>query len=247
MNKNGDLRSAVYGRYLDAQGNQNAYAPLALSDDVGNELYGRHFEGVDREGPVIELGAGAGHFLAYLRRKGFTHVRGVDLSGPLVDLAKENGVEVVQGDALGFLAGIGDASCAAVVAIDVFEHLGREDLLAIARECHRVLKAHGRLLVQTVNGQGLFPGQVMFGDLTHVTILNPASMSQLLAMCGFSEISFHETGPLGSSTRDCIRKLVWRAIKRALNFCRWVEARKRQDVWTENMICCCRKPGKQAG
>jgi SAM-dependent methyltransferase len=242
MNEPGDLRSDVYAQYLASGGLQSSYSPQALSDAVGDELYGKHLDDVDQAGTVIELGAGAGHFLAYLRRKGFSTVRGVDLVPPLVNMAREQGLDVVHGDVLGFLAGLADASCSAVVAIDLVEHLSREELLKTIRACLRVLKPGGTLLLQTVNGQGLFPGQVMFGDLTHITILNPASMSQLLAMSGFTDVRFYETGPLGTSMKDRARKLAWHVLKSLLNLCRWIETRKRQDVWTENMICCCRKP-----
>lgn len=237
-----DARSEVYGGYLAGGGRENAYAPQALADDAGDELYGRHLDGVGRDGLVVELGAGAGHFLAYLRRKGFTRLRGVDLSAPLVALAKAQDLDVGHGEARDFLAGLADASCAAVVAIDLVEHLQRDELLETVKACRRVLQPGGVLLVQTVNGQGLFPGQVMFGDYTHVTILNPASLTQVLALCGFEAVTFHETGPLGRATKDRLRKAAWRLTKSLLNLLRWIEARKRQDVWTENMICCCRKP-----
>ena len=242
MKKTEDIRPQVYARYVAPSGGEGFHA-YPLPDHLGDTLYGRHLAGVDREALVMEVGAGAGHFLAYLRRRGFQRLIGVDLADDLVREARAQGLEVAHGDALVHLAGLPENSCGAVVAIDVIEHFTKPELLNFLREAMRVLQPGGVLLLQTVNGEGLFPGQVMFGDLTHETILNPVSLGRTLTLTGFGAATFLETGPLGVGWKDDLRRWLWRAIKGMLNFIRWVEARKRQDVWTENMICCCRKPG----
>ena len=209
-----DVRPYLYAHYVAKSVSTSGYHPNRLPEFLGDALYGRHLTALDRRAPVIEIGAGAGHFLAYLRQKGFAH-----------------------------LTGQPNATCGAVVAIDVLEHLTKPELLAFFQESLRALQPGGILLVQTVNGQGLFPGQIAYGDLTHETILNPVSLSRTLTMIGFTNLTFHESGPLGCTKVDGLRRLAWRMIKRGLNFIRWVEARKRQDLWTENMICVSHKAG----
>ena len=46
------------------------------------------------------------------------------------------------------------------------------------------------MLVQTANGAGLFPAQVIYGDLTHMTIFTPHSLAQLLRASGFVDLAF---------------------------------------------------------
>lgn len=238
-----DVRPYLYAHYVAQSATASGYHPNALPEYLGDALYGRHLVSVDRRAPVIEIGTGAGHFLAYLRQKGFEHLSGVDLSEELVAQAQAQGLAVTQGDGICYLADQPDASCGAVVAVDVVEHLTKSELLAFFKESLRVLQPGGVLLIQTVNGQGLFPGQIAYGDLTHETILNPGSLGRTLTTIGFTDLSFHESGPLGRTKMDSLRRLAWRMVKRMLNFLRWIEARKRQDVWTENMICCAHKAG----
>ncbi len=238
-----DVRPYLYAHYVAKSATASGCHPNALPDYLGDALYGRHLASVNRQSPVIEIGTGAGHFLAYLRRKGFARLSGVDLSEELVAQAQAQGLAVTQGDGIRYLADQPEASCGAVVAIDVVEHLTKPELLAFFKESLRALQPGGVLLLQTVNGQGLFPGQIAYGDLTHETILNPDSLGRTLTTIGFTNLSFHESGPIGLRAVDRLRRLAWRIIKRLLNFLRWIEARKQQDIWTENMICCAHKAG----
>ena len=104
------------------------------------------------------------------------------------------------------------------------------------------LRPGGRLLVQTANGAGLFPSQVIYGDLTHVTIFSPQSLAQLLRSAGFSDLAFYETGPIPLRLRGRLDVALWSAIKLLANAVRSIETGKRQAIWTENFICLARKP-----
>lgn len=239
-----DFRQTIYARYLAAAGHNDSYAPCPLVDETGDQLYLPHVAGIGRDEHIVELGAGAGHFLAYLRRKGFKHLSGVDASEALVNIGCRDGIDLHCGDALAWLRKLPAGRCGAVVAIDLVEHLHPGELLTLLDEAHRVLRPGGVLLLQTVNGAGLFPGQIAHGDLTHVNVMNPASLSQALSICGFSDLSFHESGPIGTGGKAVLRRWAWRMIKAMLNAVRRIEARKRQDLWTENMICRAVKSGK---
>jgi SAM-dependent methyltransferase len=186
--------------------------------------------------PILEIGCGAGGLLAYLERRGFSHATGIDISAEQVALAKRQGVQAIVADAFEFLADHED-HFQAIVAVDVLEHFTRDELLRLAPLLHAALQPGGRLLVQTANGAGLFPGQVMYGDLTHMTIFTPQSLSQLLHGVGFPELDFYETGPIPIRLRGRLDVATWTAIKAAVNLMRYVETGKRQTIWTENFIC----------
>ncbi|MFB0508915.1 MAG: hypothetical protein ACETVX_00300, partial [bacterium] len=61
-------------------------------------------------------------------------------------------------------------------------------------------------------------------------------------VAGFEEIKFYETGPVPKNIKGKIRVILWSMIKGLANAIRIIETSKTQEVWTENLICCCRKP-----
>lgn len=192
--------------------------------------------GVSRRSPVLELGCGAGNVMSILAHEGFTEVTGVDISSEMVEIARRRGLDVVCGDALEHLATT-TQRFGAILAFDFIEHFSREELMALLPSIHERLLPGGVLVVQTPNGQGLSPLQVIYGDLTHLTILTPDSIEQLLRITGFTDIGVYETGPAPKSLTGVLRTGLWAGIKVVTNLVRMIETGKRQTVWTENMLC----------
>jgi SAM-dependent methyltransferase len=191
-----------------------------------------------RDAPVLEIGCGTGELLAFLQARGFTNAHGIDISPEQVVLARARGVDAEVGDALQISGSYG-----LIIAVDVLEHFTRDELLRLARVLYEALQPGGRLLIQTANGAGLFPRQVIYGDLTHMTIFTPESLAQLLKSSGFADLSFYETGPVPLRLRGKLNVLAWQLIKGAANIVRGIETGKSQAIWTENFICVARKPG----
>jgi SAM-dependent methyltransferase len=196
---------------------------------------------LDRSADVLEVGCGPGGLLAYLGRRGFSHALGVDISAEQIELATRRGVTAEQHDALAYLAERTERFDA-IIAVDVLEHFTRDELQRLVERAHMALRPGGRLLVQTANGAGLFPGQVIYGDLTHQTIFTPESLGQLLRYVGFANLDFYETGPIPVRVRGKLDVALWTAIKAVANTLRHVETGKRQAIWTENFICRAFKP-----
>jgi len=242
--KNTDYRQIAYTNYLQRPQNADArgYTPNAMPPELGAALYGDALAAADRAAPAFEIGAGEGHFLVYLRDQGFTRAYGVDLSAPMVEHARQRQVDVRLENGIEHLAALPDNHLGLVVAIDIIEHLNKPEIIDLLRHTLRTLKPGGVLIVKTVNGQGLFKGQVMYGDVTHTTMLNPGSLGQLLAMTGFTEPVFRESTFFGRGKREWLRRKLWPVIKAITNLCRWVESGKTQTIWSENMICWTRKP-----
>lgn len=236
-----DFRDGLYGRYVSAfKGErQSAAEPSFVWWD---HKYLPLLRGLDRGAPVLDIGCGAGGLLAYLERRGFSHATGVDISAEQVDLAKQRGVRATLGDVFDVLARQ-PATFAAIFAVDVFEHFSRDELLRVAPLLYATLTPGGSLLVQTANGAGLYPGQVIYGDLTHMTVLTPQSLGQLLRPSGFVDLAFYETGPIPIRLRGKLDVALWSAVKAIANTVRYIETGKRQTVWTENFICLASKPG----
>ena len=191
---------------------------------------------VPRDQPVLELGCGPGQLLEYLGQRGFRRRLGIDLSEEQVRRARARQQPALVADAVPFLR-TQPGRFGLVVAVDVFEHFTRDELIPLVEAIHAALRPAGVLLVQTANGQGLFPNQVIYGDLTHVTILTPGSLGQLLRRSGFAELTFAETGPVPVRLRGRLDSMAWWAIRQLASLIRQVETGKRQTVWTENFLC----------
>jgi 2-polyprenyl-3-methyl-5-hydroxy-6-metoxy-1,4-benzoquinol methylase len=243
-----DYRRPLYEHYVSKFKRIECSAQLAAEEAAWryfDQKYFRHIRHLGPDDAVLDVGCGSGLLLAYLAQKGFRSAEGVDVSEEQIELAKARNLRVRCGDVFGFLQGRAEAF-KAVIALDFVEHFTKEEALSLFSLLFRALKADGILLIQTPNGQGLFAGQVIYGDLTHCTIFTPESLSQALRLAGFNQIVFDETGPVPKNVTGALRFLLWNAIKRAANFIRLVEVGKRQKIWTENVICVCRKPAPDA-
>ena len=194
------------------------------------------FKGSEPNDKILELGCGPGNMLEFLTKCGFKQVKGIDISSEQVELAKKHGCDAEVADVFEYLDGKQD-TFDSIIALDFIEHFHKEELLELARLLFRALKKGGRLILQTPNGEGLFPRQIIYGDLTHLTIFTPASIMQLLKLVGFDNFHFTEAD-LIRRTRG---KLLWQLVKFVANSVRRIESGKSQTIWTENMICYCQK------
>jgi SAM-dependent methyltransferase len=234
-----DFRTALYDRYVSTfkgESSLNAEPSFVWWDHKYLPL----LDDLDRAAPILEIGCGGGGLLLYLERRGFSHAAGIDISPEQVEVARRRGVRAETGDVFESLAGRA-GTIAAVVAVDVFEHFSRDELVRLAPLLYAALRPGGRLLVQTANGAGLFPAQVIYGDLTHMTIFTPKSLEQLLRTSGFVDLAFYETGPIPIRLRGKVDVALWSAIKAVASAIRHIETGKRQTIWTENFICVARK------
>ena len=230
-----DFRGRLYERYVStfkAEHSAGADGSAAWWDHKFLPL----LDDLDRSAPILDVGCGGGGLLVYLGRRGFSHATGIDISAEQVAIAQQRGVAATVADAFEFLAQHAD-HFQAIVAVDVLEHFTRDELFHLAPLLSAALRPGGRLLVQTANGAGLFPGQVIYGGLTHMTIFTPQTLAQLLRPHGFDAFTFSETGPIPLRLRGRLDVAMWGAIKAAVNLVRYVETGKRQAIWTENFIC----------
>lgn len=131
------------------------------------ELVGEYTRGVDR---VLEVGCGLRHYERYCR--GAEYV-GVDSDSTLKPMV------VARAESLPFR----ESCFEVVVMLDVLEHVG--DLEAALRECVRVLRRGGRLLVTTPNTVG-FGFYDSFADRTHLHHFSWHSLENTLRKVGLS-------------------------------------------------------------
>ncbi|MGC8873968.1 MAG: class I SAM-dependent methyltransferase [Chloroflexia bacterium] len=146
---------------------------------------------LERPADVLDAGCGAGPGLRFFVARGH-RVTGVDRSALALQRASRQvpDARLVQAD---LQAGIPFApeSFDLVVLGDVIEHL--PDGLFLLRECYRILRPGGHLLVSTVNLWDLrrfFQGPRWSGraDPTHVCLYNPCGLRRILLRAGFRKV-----------------------------------------------------------
>lgn len=238
-----DIRNQLYRNYVSkfktSQINKDEKS-LRKYHRWCNHKYLPILKNLDKDDSILELGCGPGYILNYLSTKGFNNVKGIDISQEQVDLAKSRSLNAETADVFHFLSGEKE-KYKVILALDFIEHFTKQELLNLFPLIYESLSKDGVLLLQTPNGQGLFSGQVIYGDLTHMTIFAQDSLTNILQLTGFKDIHFSETGPAPDSLEGIIRTIIWKCFRTTIWFIREIEARNPAKLWTENMICWCKK------
>lgn len=164
---------ATYGAFKTA-GRSVAATPKRLARALGlKNRYLRFMRGIDRDGPVVEIGCGGGEFMEELRGAGFTDVVGVDCS------PSYSSPGVIVGDAYGFISQQRDRSLSAIVALDVLEHFDASETAALLKASARKLATDGRIVVRVPNGASPLGLPNQNGDVSHRAVLTEVSLAQL--------------------------------------------------------------------
>jgi SAM-dependent methyltransferase len=153
------------------------------------------------EPDVVDLGCGRGEFLDLLRERGI-RARGVDLNHAMVELSRARGLDVEQGDALGYLRGLPDDSVGGVFAAQVIEHLEPGYLVALIETAGHKLRPGGVLVLETINPAcwaAFFDSYIR--DLTHVRPLHPETLRYLLRTSGFRNVEIDFRSPVPDASR----------------------------------------------
>jgi len=137
--------------------------------------------------PVVDLGCGRGELLSLLREAG-VEARGVDLDPDMVAFARGEGLDVVEGDAVGYLEGLDDGSLGGVFAAQLVEHLPAPALVRLLALAARKLRPGGVLVAETINPLSPLALRSYFADLTHAQPLVPETLELLARQSGFASV-----------------------------------------------------------
>ncbi|MGH7953829.1 MAG: class I SAM-dependent methyltransferase [Limisphaerales bacterium] len=153
--------------------------------------------------PLVEMACGHGSFLHWLKSRCYVHITGVDSSAEQIEFARQVGVPVEQDDVNRWLARQPKNHFGAIVAIDLVEHLPKDDFMELLHLAHSALLPGGSLILRLPNGDSPFVGMNLFNDITHVWTYTPNALNSLSQMHGFSATQFADEGA------DVIRDHRW--------------------------------------
>jgi SAM-dependent methyltransferase len=150
---------------------------------------------------VVDVGCGRGELLALLKERGVA-ARGVDVNAGMVARCRTNGLEVDQGDALGYLSRQPDAQIGALVAIQVVEHFEPAYLTRFLETAFHKLRPGAPIILETINPacwMAFF--ETYIRDLTHQRPLHPETLRYLVEASGFSHADVQFRRPVSERDR----------------------------------------------
>lgn len=135
--------------------------------------------------PVIDIGCGRGELIASLYEHGVRTI-GLDVNHAMVKEAQGRGFEAHQGDALTYLRSLESNSVGGITGMHIVEHLPFSELIALFKECYRVIVPGGAIIFETPNPENLIVGIYGFYmDPSHLNPLPPPLLDFAVRHTGF--------------------------------------------------------------
>ena len=150
---------------------------------------------------VVDVGCGRGELLELLRQHGVV-ARGVDTNDGMVQLCRARGLDVEQGDALGYLERQADGSVGGLAAIQVVEHFEPAYLLRFLEAAFHKMRPGAPMVLETINPacwMAFF--ETYIRDVTHKQPLHPETLRYLVQTSGFTSVDVHFRSPVRESDR----------------------------------------------
>jgi 2-polyprenyl-3-methyl-5-hydroxy-6-metoxy-1,4-benzoquinol methylase len=237
-----DFRVDLYNKYISTFkqfiGNEST-ANIKSDYKYYRKIFYPILKEFRKSASIIEVGCGSGYILQFLNQEGFQSLYGIDISEEQIEKAKAKGLQTDVKDVFEFFD-TNDKKYDIVFALDFVEHFYKQELIKLFTGIRGIMNENGILIIRTPNGQGLFPGRIVYGDLTHLTIFNPDSLTQILRLTGFSKINFYETGPVSKNLIGFVRVVLWNIIKIFVKAIKTIETGEFNEILTQEFICTAR-------
>jgi len=201
----------------------------------------------NKEARCLDLACGCGEMLYLLEQSGFTNTAGVDLCKEELDEARCHvRGSLSQADALEHLRTLESGSLDFLTALNFLEHLSKDRLLAVLKECHRVLRPGGAIVAMVPNAISPFGSVTRYWDITHEWAFTTNNFRQLAALVGFEEnVEFRECGPRVHGIVSAVRYALWQALRGAIATWLLIEVGNTKDgIYSMDMLTRLRVPSK---
>jgi SAM-dependent methyltransferase/glycosyltransferase involved in cell wall biosynthesis len=148
--------------------------------------YPTYVRWIPRDGLVLDVGCGTGDLLAWLQQNG-VNAEGVDIDPSNIREAQVRGLQVLQNDALEYLArALSRYSC--ILSTQFVEHLRVDRLPTFISAAWDALVPGGVFLAETVNPYNLNQFRLFWLDPTHTRPIYPELFEFYLAKLRFEHI-----------------------------------------------------------
>lgn len=136
---------------------------------------------------IIDLGCGEGEFIQLLNYYGYP-AYGVDSNSEVVSKVRKQHpeIKIIEENAFTYLTLLEDSTVDCISSIHMVEHLEFLELILLLKECLRVLKPNGLLIMETPNPQNILISSYYFNlDPTHKKPIPPELLQFYVRESGF--------------------------------------------------------------
>jgi cyclopropane fatty-acyl-phospholipid synthase-like methyltransferase len=130
---------------------------------------------------------------------------------------------------------------ATIIAIDLAEHLSRDDFMELLHLANAALLPGGRMILRLPNGDSPFVGMNLFNDITHVWTYTPNALNSLAQMHGFSATRFADEGAEAMRDHRWLKVPVAKAVRFFLSTAIRLVTRENVRLWSPNLWACLEK------
>ena len=135
--------------------------------------------------PICEIGGGRGELQQLFKESGIRSYS-VDIDRAMAEASVAKQLDARFGDGIEHLASLEDDSLAGVIAIQVVEHLNRQQLEHLFSLCAQRVAPGGVVVFETIDPRSILAlSSNYFRDPTHVQPLHPDTLSYMLTLYGF--------------------------------------------------------------
>lgn len=204
------LRERLYEAYASlhsGHANENATA-LVYRHDIKPLLPAPAY------GPVVDIGCGQGELVRLMVADAYD-AEGIDISPEQVAIAHEAGIYQVRQGNYHEILNARAGELAAITAIDLLEHLRKDEVLKAFDVALTALRPGGIFVARVPNAVSPFGGDVRYGDFTHETWYTQRSVMQLAAVAGFSAVTVRSCPPIAHGFVSAVRVTIWKAASAA--------------------------------
>lgn len=208
----------IYKSYLSAHFqslNSQGYDRLCSAYDMNY----RNLLPKDKRSQILDFGCGMGHFLFYLKKKGYSNIIGIDRSEEVVRHCKKEGILQAKhvNDSLEFLNEHKN-EFDIIVLNDVMEHFHKSEVVKILQGIHGALRDKGKVIIKVPNMGNPFAAASMYVDFTHEVGYSEALLPQLLQVLNFKNVNCYEEkiyirSPLKRVIFQFLRKIYHRGLR----------------------------------
>lgn len=202
INNTSELDTSYNNKYSKWKGWVNLFEP----NDNDLAYFRGEFSDFPLDGArVLEVGFGAGSFIAYSKQAG-ANISGCELIEELCLAGLDRGYDTRFGDINIFSDEAGSFDL--IVALDVMEHIPTKDLVDFMCAIRNLLKPGGVFLARVPNGGSPWGLINQYGDITHVSVLTPGRFQQLSEYSKMNFVSCQNAYKVinkTSKTKDIIR------------------------------------------
>jgi cyclopropane fatty-acyl-phospholipid synthase-like methyltransferase len=185
---------------------------------------------------ILEIGCGGGHFLYFLKKKGYTNYLGIDLSAEAVEIVRKRiTCHVEKADALSFL--INQENCYdAICSNDTIEHISKDQILNFFLLVYKALKPSGVLLLRLPNMGNPFSLNNRYRDFTHECGYTEKSIFQVLYLSGFRVIHIKPDQSHGKSINFYVSKIISDLLYAIIRKLFWYQGFASPEILSSRMV-----------